>query len=359
MTRLRVSSITEQVVTHLRDGIRRGRWEGTMPGRIALAEELGASRKTVALALTRLEQEGILEPQGLGRARRIVPSEVEAKAKPMRVSILLYESIDARLHYVVDLKHQLQEAGHVVSIASKSLIELGMNVSSIARFVGKFETDVWVIASASRDVLRWFAEQPIPAFAFGGRHRTLSIAGAAPNKLPTYRAVVSRLVDLGHHRIVLIVREQHRLPSLGPMARIFLETRGDHDILVGPYNIPNWEDSPEGLLRCIDSLFATTPPTALIIDEVHLFHAVRIHLAHSAILAPQDVSLICTDSDPSFEWCRPTIACMRWDSRPFVQSVVRWAEKVSRGQDDRRKTNSKAEFVEGGTVGPVSKMTAR
>ena len=76
MTRLRVSSITEQVVTHLRDGIRRGRWEGTMPGRIALAEELGVSRKTVALALTRLEQEGVLEPQGLGRARRIVPSEV-------------------------------------------------------------------------------------------------------------------------------------------------------------------------------------------------------------------------------------------------------------------------------------------
>ena len=33
--------------------------------------------------------------------------------------------------------------------------------------------------------------------------------------------------------------------------------------------------------------------------------------------------------------------------------IVRWADNVARGKDDRRQTLTKAEFVEGGTIGPV------
>jgi len=32
---------------------------------------------------------------------------------------------------------------------------------------------------------------------------------------------------------------------------------------------------------------------------------------------------------------------------------VTWAANVSRGKEDRRQTMTKAEFVEGGTIGPV------
>jgi hypothetical protein len=33
--------------------------------------------------------------------------------------------------------------------------------------------------------------------------------------------------------------------------------------------------------------------------------------------------------------------------------MVRWANNVSRGKDGRRQTLTKAEFFEGGTIGPV------
>jgi hypothetical protein len=32
---------------------------------------------------------------------------------------------------------------------------------------------------------------------------------------------------------------------------------------------------------------------------------------------------------------------------------VRWAGNVARGKDDRQQTEFKAEFVEGGTIGPA------
>jgi hypothetical protein len=70
-------------------------------------------------------------------------------------------------------------------------------------------------------------------------------------------------------------------------------------------------------------------------------------------LAPAHVSLVCTDANPSFEWCRPTIAHIAWDSNPVINRVVKWAANVSRGKDDRRKTTSLARFVDGGTIGPV------
>jgi hypothetical protein len=79
-----------------------------------------------------------------------------------------------------------------------------------------------------------------------------------------------------------------------------------------------------------------------------LFHAAKDHLARHGILAPAQVSLICTEPDPTFAWCRPTIAHLNWDSRP----VVRWVDNVAKDKDDRRQTLTKIEFIEG--VAPKS-----
>jgi hypothetical protein len=38
-----------------------------------------------------------------------------------------------------------------------------------------------------------------------------------------------------------------------------------------------------------------------------------------------------------------------------VRRIVRWAANVSQGKRDLRQTLTKAEFVAGGTIGPVKK----
>ncbi len=66
-----------------------------------------------------------------------------------------------------------------------------------------------------------------------------------------------------------------------------------------------------------------------------------------------DASLICTDPHPSFAWCRPTVAHIHWDPAPVVRPILRWSDNVARGRKDRRQTFTKAEFIEGGTIGPA------
>jgi hypothetical protein len=68
---------------------------------------------------------------------------------------------------------------------------------------------------------------------------------------------------------------------------------------------------------------------------------------------PQEISLVCTDEDPTFALCLPPISRIRWDSRPVVRRVVRWAASVSNGKVELRQTLGSAQFIGGGTIGPT------
>ena len=47
------------------------------------------------------------------------------------------------------------------------------------------------------------------------------------------------------------------------------------------------------------------------------------------------------------------LAHITWDAKVVVRRVLRWVSNVKRGKQDRRRTNIKADFVEGGTIGPA------
>ena len=219
--------------------------------------------------------------------------------------------------------------------------------------VAKTQADAWVVCAGSPDVLEWFAAQPLPTFALFGRRRSVRLAGTGPDHLPAGLAAVRRLLELGHQRIVMVVRQERRSGRPGSVERAILDEMEAHGIRTGSYNLPDWEDSCEGFHRLLDQLYRITPPSALILDQAFLFFAAQQHLAQRGILAPQQVSLVCTAPDPAFAWCQPTIAHIRFDMRQALRRVARWADNVAGGKDDRRQSLIKAEFVDGGTLGPA------
>lgn len=355
----RFNTLTDHIVEQIRRGMVEGHWRETLPGRDRLAVDLGCSHSTVEEALQRLAKEGLLVSQGPGRRRRIQMTDEVIRPRSLRVAILLYEPSDRKTDYLVELVHRLGKGGHEASFASKTMHGLGMDLKRISKVVESTEADAWVVVAGSRELLAWFLGRESPTFALFGRHRQLNLAGTGVNKAPAYVEVVDRLVALGHRRIVNLVREERRKPVPGLLDRLFLDLLSRHGIQTGPYNLPDWEDSPKGLHTLLDSLFRTTPPTALLLDEPMLFIAARDHLARQGIVAPEKVSLVCCDPDSSFDWCLPQVTHIRWDSRAIAQRVVRWADQIGRGKDDRRKSASKADLVVGGTIGPASRMSLR
>lgn len=217
------------------------------------------------------------------------------------------------------------------------------------------EANAWVVVAGPFDVLEWFSQQPIPAFALFGRLTQIPIASASPKKADALVELVDRLVDWGHRRIVMLVREERRKPNPGFTERLFLKQLEEHGIPIEPYNLPDWGDSPEELRKMVGYLCRHTPPTALIAGEASIFMAVLQHLSHLGISAPDRISLASMDTSELFEWCVPNITHIAWDSRPLVQRMVKWAANISRGKEGRRKTTSNARLVLGGTIGPAPK----
>ena len=355
MSKNEISSFTSQVAEILRRGITHGRWRDALPGRLPLAEELGCSHWTIDAAIQVLTKEGLLVSQGRGRPRQIELSGRAMKASRMRIQILRYERDDNKIDYLVELSHLLQEAGHDVSFATKALHDLGMDTERVGRFVQTVEADAWVVIAGSQDVLRWFETEGIPAFALFGRIMNISLASTSPKKADAYTEVVERLVGLGHRRIIFITRGDRRKPSPGFLELHFLDLLKKHGIPTGDYNLPDWEESPQGLQQLLNKLFQHTPPTALLVDGPELFSATRDHLSRRGILAPEHISLICTDPEPSSKWCLPQVTHITWNSEPMIRRIVKWARNISIGKDDRRKSSHKAQLVLGGTIGVAPK----
>jgi DNA-binding LacI/PurR family transcriptional regulator len=352
MPKFTLLSAAEQAANHLYERILSGIWGDEIPGAPTLAVEFGINHVTVIAALQLLEHEGMLVNQGAGRRRKIVLPMGGIKARGMRVALLVFDSPARDVDYIIDLRHLLEESGHVPFFPDKTLEDLGMDVRRVARFVKKTEADAWVVGAASKEVLEWFSAQETPAFALFGIRHGVPIAATGPDKAQPLAEATRRLIALGHRRISFLCRSQHHLPQLGRWVHSFLSELETAGIATGRYNLPDWQESGDGFKRCLDSLFGgPTPPTALILDEAYVFNAGFHHLAKRSLRVPEDVSMICTDHDPTFIWCDPSVAHIRWDYRPVVRRVARWVNNVARGKDDRRQSFTKAEFVEGGTVG--------
>lgn len=325
-----------------------------MPGILNLGRELGVNHNTIDAALQLLEQEKLLESQGSGKPRRIVP-QAGTRPPALQVAILPYGGIDKSTDYMIQLQNLLGEAGHTAFYTRKTLTELGMQLPRVVRMVEETQAYAWVVCAGSREILEWFANGPLPIFAMFGRRRDLTIAGAGPDKSPAFAEVVRRLAGLGHRRIVLLAHRERRLPEPGEPERRFLQELAACGIATSNFNLPDWEDSIEGLQQILHSLFSHTPPTAIIAETYDLLLGTQQFLVHRGIRVPQHVSLISTDGDTGFEWCRPSLAHIRWDSGPLVKRIVRWTANVAKGRADLQQTTIKAKFVEGGTIGPAKK----
>lgn len=350
-----ILSPSQQVAVHLRAELQRGVWKGELPGAPQLAAGLGVDRKTVEAALRLLEDEGWLDHRGKGKRRGIVKTSNLSKAS-LRLAILLGEASDAKVDYMVELKHRLEEAGHSPFFVKQSMVELGMKVSRIAKVVERTDAGAWIVVSGSREVLEWFAQSPIPTFALFGRRLGLPMAGVGPNTPSAYVSATKTLIDLGHRRIVLLARPRRRLPEPGASEQAFLDELAAHGLPVSDYNLPAWDETIPDFHARLESLFRVTRPTALIIDEVPPFIAAQQFLAHRRLRVPEDVSLVCTDSNSSLDWCRPRVAHIHSEIYPVVRRAVRWAANVSAGKIDLLQTFTPARFVRGGTIGPAPRV---
>ena len=342
---------SEQLAAHLREEIFNHGLSGTMPGIKQLVKTLGVNSRALTDAMKKLEQEGLLVSQGPRRQRLIVLPHAHSTPS-MHIKLLLFEPYDRKVDYLLDLQFKLRELGHIATTASKTQLDFGMDVNKLERYVTKNPADAWIVMSGSHQILEWFSGQSFPTFAIFGRMQNLPIAGARIAKKIALTKAIRRLFDLGHRRMVMLCHDDRRKPKPGAYERYFLNELETLGLKTGSYNLPDWPETIEGFHEMLNSLFPHTPPSALLIDTAPLFAATQQFLSQKKLRIPQDVSLLCGDPDPSFSWCSPEISHIRWDPKPVIRNILKWAHNLSLKKEDLRQKITAAEFIEGGTIGP-------
>lgn len=269
MSALRRLSIIDQTMEHIRSGAASGRWSGRLPGVRPLSEELGVSRETLRTALRRLEEEGFLAVGGASRPRNILNAAARARPGSLRIAIILMRrmaSIDMRNRsFLLRLMHDLEAAGHSMTLVNAPASPAEPGPAGLARLVREKGADAWIVCMGSKETLRWFAEQPFPTLALGGRSIGLPIAATGINYAPAIRDATRELIRLGHRRIVYVCPAHARLPEPSELITAFLGELRAAGISAGAYNTPDWEESPVGFRKLLESLFQFTPPTAIIL----------------------------------------------------------------------------------------------
>ncbi len=359
MKPIRRVTIIEQTVAHLRERVFAGHWKEELPGVIRLAQEFKVSKNTVRAALRQLEMEGLLAANGQN-GRAILPTEKPGSEKrALRIGLLsrnrLIDEVVFVQNLLLGLQHDLETAGYECIHPRKSQAELGHNVPRIARMVRDMQVDLWVVGGSTEELLQWFAAQPIPTIAIGGRCLGVPIARVGADTVESVVSATRHLIELGHRRISFLCRHDWRGDPPARTIQAFTAELSSHGIVPGEFNVPNWTESPEGLRTLLVTLFRFTPPTAIIVQHQHWAVGVLAFLAERGLRIPAQVSLIALGPDPFHAWQYPPLAHFNWRIEPVVRRVVRWVGAAADGRGDRKFIGFPTEFNPGGTIGPAPK----
>lgn len=334
-------NILTQTVNSLREGIRLGRWAGTLPGVRPLARELAVSPSTIQAALKRLRIEGLVDAAEPGVRRRIPvnPKNAKRRERALRVGLLPFDLHVGRVttapSLLYDLSHELEAAGHRPFMARKSLQGMRHNSTAIREMMTDSEADAWIIETPQRDLLESLESGfPIPFLSIGGRVSGLKIASVGVHSIPSLREAVRRLAALGHRRIVAVLPARYHRPTAGPTVRAVTEELAAAGIRPGPYNTPEWDGTPEDFYRLMDTLFRLTPPTALLLDDPRCAVTTQSYLAQRQI-APQEISLVVVGRDPLLGWFRPVPAVIDYQPQALIDRITSWVDACAEGRSDR------------------------
>jgi hypothetical protein len=367
MTKISKVPLADTTVEVLREGVLTGRWQGKMPGQLKLAKELGVSRRTLGVALTRLAKEGVLSSAG----PRKVPVILKAppggakyvagpvKIRPLRVALLIMRPLSEMgatdRQDVLEVMMNLQGSGHhgvlVVFPKGKNTRKTGY----LQKLVKEASADAWLIYLGPVEILTWFVGSGLPAMALGGAGRGLRIASASSDWVVFTGTVLDRLIGLGHRRIVLITLGGARRPEHARYVVEFRRKLIEAGVHPGEYHVPDWEESPRGLGKLLDELFRVTPPTAILCWATHTVYGVQAWLKGHRLRIPEDVSVVSPLNEVGCSWYSADlrIACpIDSINALFHRRVRNWVRGVATGKPDTIQTFITLRLDEGNSIGP-------
>lgn len=354
MCALKRSGMVEQACEYIRREAVSADWGDRLPTVRRLSKELGIATNTVLVAIRRLEEEGFLK--GAGRARRIDLTKLPSKKKGVpRVAIIprlaFSESSPALQRSIARLRHHLEAEGHIV-IVTRPQDAFGEETGALMTMIDEIPADLLIVFDASHELLDVLSRRGRPVLAVGGAFSEIPVSSLYTDAGEATGAAVAALCQAGHRRIVLITERAMRERKDSRMIGAYRTALKKSGVTPGRYNLPDWEETPEGLRDLLKELFRVTPPTALILSDHRVLLGTWAFLMENGLRVPADVSLIALEPDDAeVAWMLPEPARIAVNYDSLGDTILQWVETVSTGITGLAALRQDASFFPGKTIG--------
>lgn len=290
-----------QVAAHLKKKLAEGEWEDRLPGERILAKELGIGRMTLRNALDELQREGLIRKDGPAGTRVRKSRRIHAE-RPKSVGLLIISPADLQ-NSALQVLDELRRIFYAKNIA----LHLHDATSSPKRgpfpfFKNLLHTlhyDCWILSAATLEMQMLCESNRIPVVLAGPKSEQVAISYADIHYRALCHHAVREMIRRGHRNIVFILPKSSQNQRFGDIesSKGFLEADISHEDPPVNRTIEYHGESIQSICRLVDQLLDRKPrPTAWLIRNPH-FLTVMTHLARKNVRIPEDVSLVCRDSE--------------------------------------------------------------
>ncbi|MCB1095674.1 MAG: substrate-binding domain-containing protein [Verrucomicrobiae bacterium] len=330
-------SLLAETTAILREAVRSGRWQGSLPGERKLCSQMQIGRDTLRAAIRQMEREGLIAPGQAGRRRQITSVHSatgvvdRSPAGQHGVIVFLTPHHRERLHETllleVDvLRERLAGSGYRLEVVTNSKVfTLSRPNKALEKLNSDFPADAWVLHQTTAPIQRWFADKGPPCLLHG-QPQGVDLPAVDIDYTAVGRHAGGYLIRQGHRNVTL-VRPHAPLRGLD-MAEAGLQnafSKHPGETLAPPTTMRETESGDaRALAESIRRLMQSPRrPTALVLTRTRQVLTVLSFLATQRMRVPEDLSLIALDYSPNFDYIVPQIACYRSDAETTARIVFR------------------------------------
>jgi LacI family transcriptional regulator len=328
------TSLIEQTTGALRDALNRKIWTGEMPGERELCLRFHISRPTLRAALQILEREGWLQSQH-GKKRVIVSPQSPFKKARLKVVALLSpvplsEIVPHSSIWTNRLREFLAEEGLDLQVhTGRHWWHTKAAEKQVALLTHQNPAAVWVLFSGTERLQQWFANSSLISVAAGSVHGGIGLPSVDLNHRATCRHAAGQFLSHGHERVVFLKRAPSAAGDLESEQGFLEAFRLKQN--VSPM-IEEHDGTPDGIRRILSTIQRRkSPPTGFLLTHATTALLTASTLIQRGVRIPQDVSMICRDSDGFLDYFCPSIARYEVDSRFHAQRLGRLILQLANG----------------------------
>lgn len=326
-------SLVERVAETLRRGVASGEWKEWLPQERNLSQSFGVSRNTLRAALVILRREGLVEPSrgrgyrigtGAGRVSFVGEGSVgllapEPLARLRPALGLLIDELRVLL-FRMGLNLEVHNGGRAYEAGTPRLL---------ASHVARHPAACWILIRGNERVQRWFEREGIPCVISGSAYPGVGLPSVDVDLFAVGAHAAGRLLGMGHRRLLLVTEGRgagQDACGLG-FHEMIAKTPG-----ASGESIHHASDVGEVRRLMRKTFGGPRRPTAILVANSYFYLTVSGVLQELGLRVPDDVSLICTDSDHFLPYMVPEASRYAFDHELFARKLAQKVRKIVQGE---------------------------